>query len=225
MKHYIITRFNADVFPTREDLAKRRQDKKWLKYRLALFKKYTYPSICAQTEQNFGWIVWMSLNTPQWLYKEMKQFDRATVVYALSYEEHIDRKTDVLITTRIDNDDMIHNRFIEVTQLQIPEFERSRMKRMVYSFKKGYRYIVAGRAVELADQYNSPFLSLFVRPEKCKKEWDVYCTMHGDLPDLFPCVYNDKLRAWMWLEHQRNTSGIEAPRGARVHSRILKDFR
>jgi hypothetical protein len=226
VKHYLITRYNAPVFPTRPDLHHLQLDENWLLQRTELFLAYTYPSVCAQTAQEFEWIIWCHPDSPKWLRETMLyRCQRANVVYDTNYKDHIDRDTDILITTRLDNDDMIHRDFIALTQHNIAEFRRTGLHRVVHTFTKGYRYMPDRELLREANQTNSPFMSLFVQSERVGDEdWHVYCNDHGKMPDLFPTFFNTDLRAWCWLQHKNNTASIAATEGSVIPVKKLEEF-
>lgn len=209
-KFYIITRFNAPCFVTRPDLAERRLNDEWLKERVRLFKAYCYPSIVNQTFQDFEWIVWCHPDSPAWMRHELKMLDRAHFVFEPSYYDYIDMTVDTLVTTRIDNDDMIHRDFMKVTSMQLRSFHSSGLKRQVFSFTRGYRFIEKDNELLRVVMPNSPFLTLFADIREDTKDWSVYCTMHGTLPDKFDTAYNEELSAWSWVKHESNTASISA---------------
>lgn len=239
-KIYIITRFNAPCFPTRKDLAERRLNDDWLRERVRLFKQYCYPSVMAQRNlpreyiYDFNWIIWCHPESPNWLRNTLPKW----CIYADSYYDQIDTTADILVTVRLDNDDMIHKDFIKTIHEHIPVFEASGLPRQVYSFTKGYRYydlaqktgapVPAGSLVEV-EMHNNPFLVMFanLREQPAKDigtDHLVYHTDHGKMTDLFNTIYNHDLRAWAWVYHGGNTASIQCKSGDTVDNKILKEF-
>lgn len=64
MQHFILTRFNLNLWhKDKNDNEINRNE--WLAYRLNLFETYCLPSVVAQTEQNFKWIILVDKETPK----------------------------------------------------------------------------------------------------------------------------------------------------------------
>ena len=64
-KHFVITRFNLPIFPTRNNGEKVKNcDVDFLNKRLDIFEKYCMPSLKNQTNQDFIWFVMFDANTP-----------------------------------------------------------------------------------------------------------------------------------------------------------------
>ena len=125
MKHYLITEWNVDMI-----------DMEWLTARQKLFEKITLPSVMAQTNKDFEWIIVSDVMTPN-AFKEVLESYPATVFYydwnnhdwespefngkseimqrsidleyiAKPLREFIgEQDTDYVITSRLDNDDGI----------------------------------------------------------------------------------------------------------------------
>ena len=53
MKHYLVTRWNVDLF-----------DLGWLQRRQKIFEKFTLPSVEGQHNQNFEWLFISDSRTP-----------------------------------------------------------------------------------------------------------------------------------------------------------------
>jgi hypothetical protein len=90
-------------------------DDDWLRYRWELFSTYTVPSVLAQTEQDFTWVVLCNPDSPPWLRElthRLRWLQNAhfsftesdPVVRAISSDE----SADALLVTRIDSDDAWH---------------------------------------------------------------------------------------------------------------------
>ena len=129
-RHVIITHFNIRWnVQNRNGLYKlfvNPPDKQWLEHRFELFSKYTYPSVCAQTNQNFDWFVYFDSNNTD--VGMLKKFPRITPLF-VPWHRLFDPRRDVietlrrrnllsnnLITTNLDNDDSLHNKYIEFIQ-------------------------------------------------------------------------------------------------------------
>ncbi len=129
--HFLITRFNLK-FPEKpgekNNPAARVPDNEWLDKRTELFINYCLPSVLNQTARNFRWLIYFDISTNrdsiQKFYELEKQNqDIIKILLADGYPDFLERYTkDVLalcdqkskyiITTRLDNDDIIHKDFI-----------------------------------------------------------------------------------------------------------------
>lgn len=175
--HLILTRFNLaikfachkredSVIPDRPWL-----DEQYLNQRFAIFEKYTFLSLLNQTDKNFKWIVLFHKDTPE-KYKEridilsnkMNQFepwflnDNECERYGMILRDYIAKKySDAkVITTRLDNDDLVHERFIEITKAQINMDDRSK----VLSFVNGLQYDIRSKQLLRYKFANNHFLSM-----------------------------------------------------------------
>lgn len=93
-QHFIITRFNlrrADWKTTKN--SDEVLSETWLKNRFTLFENYCILSVKKQKNQNFKWLVFLGINTPE-IYKE-----KIEEVNTMDY----------IITSRLDNDDSLHS--------------------------------------------------------------------------------------------------------------------
>lgn len=133
MNHYLITRFNLrsrDWHHTR--LGEEVLTENWLKKRFAIFEKYCLPSVINQSNQNFKWCVFFDVDTPGFYKKRIDRFKKQQSNFFPVYIEDMEslnrsliafiEKTitgfPFLITTRLDNDDILHRDFIETIQSQ-----------------------------------------------------------------------------------------------------------
>ncbi|SDW85914.1 Putative rhamnosyl transferase [Lutibacter oricola] len=134
-KHIIITRFNLTGAWLNDKNGKKVLGLDWLEDRYELFLDYCFPSIKNQSCQNFEWWVYFDENTPK-KYKRINcelsnQYENFKPKYEASYESFqmnmpieitellrtLDE--DILVTTRIDNDDMFTDNTIELIQRNV----------------------------------------------------------------------------------------------------------
>jgi hypothetical protein len=130
-KHFIITRFNL-----RRDTPEIIRDKSgnsvltdaWLSHRIALFSKYCLPSVANQTCKNFLWLIYFDAKTSDKVKQENADLEKQypaliQILYADGYNDFLQRYCrDILsfcsdevryvITSRLDNDDIIHRDFV-----------------------------------------------------------------------------------------------------------------
>jgi len=128
--HYLVTRFNLrnpkwDVTKNNELLL----TDEWMEHRIGLFSSFCLPSVAAQKNQNFTWLIFFDTNTkPEFRSRIEALLDghqnfRAMYIEGMNafYPELKkllleEAGSPYLITSRIDNDDCISNRFIDEVQ-------------------------------------------------------------------------------------------------------------
>jgi hypothetical protein len=136
-RHFLITRFNLRISGAEMSKDKSGNEvltAEWLERRFSLFMNYCLPSVINQFNRNFLWLIYFDESTPEvFRYKnqllEDKYPDILKIVYADRYDAFLKRySSDILslcpqnlshvITTRLDNDDIIHSGFIDRIQNQ-----------------------------------------------------------------------------------------------------------
>lgn len=184
--HFLITRFNVEYLEKVEaNLCISVED--WLEKRFELFFTYCYPSVVQQSEKDFTWLIYFDLNTPDAYIERILKKDFAKVIkpaFATTWEninENIRgeisqfdiEKSDLIISSRLDNDDAISTDYIKTIQdavkskvwanSQLP-FAIDLNNGLVFSSKKGCLYSVSRRS--------NPFISLVA-------------SFHGNLETVF----------------------------------------
>lgn len=176
--HYILTHFNYGLYG-------RSWDKElWMKKRLDIFRRFTLPSLQAQTNQDFKWLIRFDPQTP-----EVPDFGYDNIVTSFDpgagmyINRHV--TTPWLITSRIDNDDYYEPTFIEEIQRCFNEEE------LLIDVNGRQMDIKTGRFYRFPKySLNSPFLSLI---EKKKDRYStVRCYTHGDMKNHFKTRYINK---------------------------------
>jgi hypothetical protein len=160
--HFILTRVNYT-----------NSSKEWLSHRIELFEKYTIPSILKQTSKNFTWL-WLcdSVYHVDWI-KELasKYIDQINIVpifqsgtmdawqsHFINYINQNVAKKDIefLITSRLDNDDMLAPEYIETVQ------KHTHCQTEILDFE-GYQLNAQNDDLYICNKYTekpSPFSSL-----------------------------------------------------------------
>ena len=214
--HFIITRFNlkqsiwgADKYGAPVN------NNSWLKDRFDLFEHYCFPSIKAQSNQNFTWLVYFDVDTPDHfkakntqLKKDFSNFTPKYVVNFSAFENelpkdirlHLEDKNAYIITTRLDNDDCFHKQTVNVIQ----EHFEPRPKTII-DLSNGLCLLI-GNAYKLSIKKNvksGPFISLI---EKASTFLTVYDREH--LHWLEDASYIQVKDGYYWLQiiHDRNIS-------------------
>lgn len=124
--HFIITRFNVNI--TEQDFPKRLEDM-WLSIRFDLFQKYCFPTLAAQLNKNFKWLVLFDEQTPKRYlalinaYSRLDNFvplfcaDHSTILpTTITKMKEIAPAVDWYLTTRLDNDDALATEYVHCVQ-------------------------------------------------------------------------------------------------------------
>lgn len=86
IKHFVITRFNMPIFPTRVNGEKVKNcDVDFLNNRLDIFEKYCMPSLRNQTNQNFQWLVMFDVNTPHAIKERLVRIEKNMANLSICY--------------------------------------------------------------------------------------------------------------------------------------------
>ena len=127
--HYLITRFNVPVEAWHSDKAGQQTlDDEWLDHRFELFERFCLPSVRQQTQQHFQWVLYFDSQTAPPFRKKIESCIELMPNTSLRYVADINAMLSDLrslvglspspyvMTTRLDNDDAIGNKFIQTLQ-------------------------------------------------------------------------------------------------------------
>lgn len=171
--HFLITRFNVklSIWEVTHS-GKEVRTNEWMEHRFNLFEKFTLPSVLNQTNNNFRWLIYFDKNTSEKYRKKallLEQHHFNISVYFITGMDVFlpeiisainnlrDYKNNFLITTRLDNDDLIHKNFIKTIQESfIPE------NGTLIDLRRGYQLNLQNNKITIRHffQHYSCFLSL-----------------------------------------------------------------
>jgi hypothetical protein len=191
MKHFIVTRFNYPKnYPNREQ-------------RLALFFTFTLPSIKAQTNKNFEWI--LLCDEPPVAVQGITYLPPGRYAGAHKEElkgEYIDyireatKDEDLVLMTRFDNDDMFMPTFVD-------DIQKAATKPGLYEYK-GFRLDLRDGKFYKDKRHTptitSPFITL---AEPAKNLKTVYYCSHSKMWQHFPLTILER-RNWVQVIHDTN---------------------
>jgi len=231
-EHCILTRFNVKLGWLNKygESKSRGLDPDWLNDRFKLFEQFCYPSLHCQTNQQFKWLVFFDVQTPELFkekiskYAEWKNFIPIYVDYfedkvlRESLLQNIGNETNFLITTRVDNDDALRKTFVESIQKNFfsQEFE-------FINFVNGYVLSLANLKLYALKHLSSPFASLIERRVDLTSDGfkTVLCEDHGKLSEVGAVKQINAQPAWIQIVHGNNV--INSTRGLRQPIARLKD--
>lgn len=210
--HYIITRFNlrrGDWKTTKNDELVLNDE--WLEERFELFQNFCFPSVKNQLNNNFKWLVFFDINTPE-SYKSIveklsKEFPRFQPYYIDGMDQFLPSvknkieeicKKEYVITSRLDNDDCISNNYVGEVQNY---FDSQHF--LAIDLIDGYTLSTGSEAkLGFKRQFNNPFISLIEKNNANLKS--VWYLGHGSwkYEERVKSVSNNRL--WMSIIHAKN---------------------
>lgn len=210
--HYLITRFNLktpmwDVTKNNETLL----TDEWLEHRLWLFENFCFPSVAAQVNKNFQWLIYFDVTTPEAYRKEVDRiignnknvrifYIEGMPAFYPEIQKHIAAEaagSPYLITSMLDNDDCISRNYIDEVQKQFDKQDY-----MVIDLIKGYSLqikpvIMLGKKEHI---YN-PFISLI---EKNDNPMTVWSKGHNHWKKETRIKHMTGKRLWLSIIHEKN---------------------
>ena len=185
----------------------------WLDERLRLFRTYCVPGMAAQTSPAFDWVILCDEDTDPTFIAEVEE-SRSVVpqlrVAKTSQARDVqipgavgtvlNDDTELLITTRLDGDDLLHRETVESIQAYVDAFAASSHQSWILDFPRGYRYDEpTGRLYETFWMFN-PFTSLFEKLRPGKAPRNAYRNHHR-LHLFSPTHFDLSMPAWMQVIH------------------------
>jgi len=206
-EHFILTRFNIGLYAKSQKTrwGEHIDPDKWMDSRMVLWEKYCVPSIYAQTNQNFTWIVVFDPQTPQ------KYLDRATallhpkhrIVLGHNFRQAAKKsigkvEKERLITSRCDNDDSINREYVERIQAK---FKRSG-KTGLLVFPCGWIWNPEKVKLYHSRYLKNPFVTLVEKPQS--KVHTVLAHRHTAIGDMFKVHLLEGGHQWLQIIHGEN---------------------
>jgi Putative rhamnosyl transferase len=171
IEHFLLTNFNVRLGWTRDVHGRTTLTPEWMEHRWRLFETFCLPSVRCQTDPRFRWLVRFDPGTPEGHRRRFRELTAGmTNVTPLWRAEPfgaavgalLDPSADVLLTTRLDNDDAIHRTAMARIRAAVgdarPEF---------LNFPEGFALLLTegpSRMVRYT-HHSNPFLSLVERVE------------------------------------------------------------
>ena len=231
-QHYILTRFNLRA--TDWTVTKNKEKvltEEWLKERFDLFENFCFSSVKNQSNQNFKWLVFFDINTPESYKIKVEEFRKS---YENFYPFFIDGMPNFLpeilkniklldtekyiITSRLDNDDSLHEDYVEVIQSYF-----DKQNHLAIDLIDGYTLQI-GEKIRLGFQkhlYN-PFISLIEKKEDdFKTVW--FRSRHGSWKYEKNIIRVKDKRLWLGIIHSKNKVNKFEGYG-RVDAEIINKF-
>jgi len=203
IQHFVITKFNlkisGDFTADKSGVATRSND--WLDHRFDLFERYCLPSLVAQTNQDFTWLLFFDESTSE---NHRQRVEQAVQLcpqiqacyingtdFLTSIIESINDDTEILITTRIDNDDAFRDDALAVVRSYVQDLAAD----LCINFRYGFSF--NGDEAEIFSQKYNPFSSLIElrKPEGFKT---IHSASHGKIHSLAKVKQIKTGPHWQW---------------------------
>jgi len=209
--HYILTRFNLGLYDKHPD------PEAWMEERIALFERYTFPSMMRQTCMDWTWVIVFDELTPPEVIVKYDYVDNITIISDLPatwLRQNVDGDK-WLITTRLDNDDYV---------------ERDLMENIQGAFVEDVLVVdTRGRALDtqtgiyydpMREFPNSMFLSMIEHGRDCRT---CHFVKHTDMIARFP---SRKLDAYGWTMvcHGNNLMNSILPKYTKLPNHLQIEY-
>lgn len=216
MKHFIITRFNYAP------------DYKYLPERIKLFEQYTLPSLQKQTNKNFMLVVLgkpdIRIEGIQHIFLEWKENEGGHYVKPLvDFLKDCSTKDGIILTSRVDNDDMYLPNYVETVQ-KIAETENVRLPYLIE--QKGYWYDKRVEKYYTNERYRANLTSPFLSMVEKGTYNTVFLANHSKMGKRFPVIFSENY-GWIQIIHKTNQLMNKIPvgqlEGKEVKSEIINE--
>lgn len=213
VSHVFLTRFNL---PTRGPESLVRAQDGWLRNRWDLFCRYTVPSMRAQTRQDYDWLIYFDVDSPEWLLNGISGH-AAEGLYVPLFRTEVgpgDVISDIadavavrgerLLTTNLDNDDGLAFDFVE----RLQAIDSAAPRSAIYLINGVIR---SGDSLYRRTDRDNAFCSVlegWQDPVTCWHDWHILLGQHMPVREVAGPP------AWLQVVHGTNVSN-------RVHGRLI----
>jgi len=221
-QHFLQTRFNLRRHPL-DKFGHETLTDEWMENRFILFEKFCIPSIFNQSVSNFQWLVYFEENTKPEFREKIARYEEQIPNFIpkfVSFPHHkdyiresvkalINDSTEYVITTRIDNDDIVHRDFMLEIQ-----------KRFDYQYDSFFRFLKGYQwhrdTCVLLKMYEKSGNHFSSRIEKVEKGIDTVINVdnqkYQEIPGADIVDIDENKRLWIEVVHDTNV---------RNHHRVL----
>lgn len=233
-KHYIVTRFNIKSEGWKKDKnGNTVNDFNWLEKRYQLFENFCLPSMISQIELDYKWLVFFDTETPEQFKrvnsKIAQKFPQFRPIYVdgfidfeITLKSIVQKETSVefVLTTRLDNDDCLHNEAIKEIQSAFKPIDTC-----IIELTRGLT-MQLGKEVKLAKRENlhsGPFITLIENLQISKSIQTVYNCEHTSWRNLAEFIKIDKGFFWLQTIHDSNMAN-KLHQDLTFNKNLLKGF-
>jgi len=197
----------------------------WTEQRLDIFERSCVPSVINQTIQDFTWVVFVDPKTPDRFFARFTKIQEAVMPIKMvvlpcpawhnrglfSYRKllaeyislHILPKTTRVLTTRLDNDDLLERDFMKMVQRAARAIDLSSVsvRPIVYSW--GYFLRVPGNSLRLRKYVRNQFPSVVEGVREGAMVQTIWAVQHAEVSRLGPVIAlgSEESPGWITLIH------------------------
>jgi len=213
MQHILLTRFNLKINPDANSEQNQGLTHEWLEHRFKIFQELCLPSVLNQSKKDFLWIIFFDVHTPD-AYKKRAQslsqlYEKIRIIFIDGFKELNTSLKDLIkpfitdshvITTRLDNDDIIHKDFL-ATIGKLATLKNN----TVIDLTAGHQLKLSGGKAIVRCYSNSfnPFISLVETNGKVKT---VLSKMHNEWKNAEEIIKFNKKNLWIEYTHGKNAA-------------------
>ena len=216
LTHFLLTKFNLPIsYSTR---AGQHADDRWMADRWHLFETHCLPSVLAQSNPDFTWVIFCWDQTSDTYRRKLDavaQANEHVVIAYLATSTQGEHLADVardrglvfgphLLTSRIDNDDAMATDYVNRVQVAArKELARSAPRiPHVWNLPIGYQLSNGRRYVHFEPQ--GPFVSLLENSTTADNASTVLSLSHRDIKNTFARTQLWSRPAWLQVVHEDN---------------------
>lgn len=211
--HLLLTRFNIRAAGAGYTPA---QPPHWLEHRLNLFECYCAPSVAQQTEDDFDWVIFCDDGTHHSVLDRIRSADGRIRIALVPKQEreghpqellarhHARPHADVVVSTRLDNDDLLARGALRRVREHLASFIAAGQRRWIYNPCLGYKYDLVARRLFTTSMPNSPFFSMFERPDNAMPAIGALSGNHSRMREHYPTYQDEGARSWIQVLHGEN---------------------
>jgi len=212
--HIITTSFNVPSVSWKQTRdGKNTLTDEWFTDRIDIFDKYCLPSFKNQTSKNFIWIVFFDVNTPDFYKARIQEIQMELPnfrpYFVIDHDEKKVRLLEIipeytgnsefLISTDVDNDDILHREYVETIQHLFQPKDN-----LVIDLRRGLQLTKkSGNKAFITEYYSvaNPFVSLV---EDIRNFKTVTHYFHHKYRDFKDTAVFDKKSLYIQFIHQNN---------------------
>ncbi|HUR31639.1 MAG TPA: glycosyltransferase [Saprospiraceae bacterium] len=212
--HFLITRFNIKISGFGpERMTSPFMTEEWLTQRLDLFLTYCVPSVLEQTNKNFTWLVYFDRSTPGFILEKVSFLKNKSpdvrIILVDDYDEMLldirakikSSQKPFVITSRLDNDDIISNEYIERIQHNF-----SPVHNTIFNFKSGLEFSIRKNVMKKwNNRPHNQFISL-VEDVGRLSTGSIYSFAHWKAPLIGHIINIEGEPFWIYIGHENNYS-------------------
>jgi len=237
VEHFLLTRFNLERnSPTPKD---------WLKLRIKLFETYCLPSIEAQNQKLFYWLLLFNPKTEREIFPYIEKWQKRvpTIVPAwcikgegiggcvMPFIKKIIKENEAthVITSRLDNDDALHPNFMKAVRqysvklIHSPEGLSDNKRGVALQFPSGYRYLEKKQRLYKWTRPHNPFLSLLRRADMPTfKTVHSFPESHGSIWKYVQVHTVSNKLYWLQVLHDTNITNALGRKREKIVSKFNK---